>query len=54
MAFPSLVFKKGILDFYLYRHVSFKTLKETDTFSAGTQFEYNMKYPVCKVANEIA
>lgn len=54
MAFPSLVFKKDILDFYLYRHVSFKTLKEMDTFSAGTQFKYNMKYPVCKIATEIA
>ena len=34
--------------------MSFKTLKETDTFSAGTQFKENMKYPVCKVATEIA
>lgn len=30
--------------------MSFETLNEMDTFSAGTQFKYNMKYPVCKVA----
>lgn len=38
-SFTSFLKNIYILDFYLYRQVSFKTLKEMDTFSAGTQHE---------------